>query len=145
MLRIAIVVLMLLASPSVMKAGEEQTGFLVRSLKCDFPVFASQPMGEWGIEPKTGKQDFSFHIDGIKLQSGKARLIGNAGSAGLTVITGDGVVNFIERIPSGNLNLTTIYTDPVKKDIFRAVHSRHIRLLGNPGPSQQYGLCQRWE
>jgi hypothetical protein len=74
-------------------------GYLVRSLKCDFPVFASQPRGEWGIEPKTGKQDFSFQIDGVNLQSGKARLIGNAGSADLTVITGDGVVNFIERTP----------------------------------------------
>lgn len=114
-----------------------------RSLKCTFQWFAS---ADWTADqPKlrTAEQDFGFHIDGIDLKAGTARLVGNAGAADLATIRGDSTVTFIEQVPSGAINLTSVFAWRDKERRFKAVHSRHT-AIGGPSPSQNYGYCQVW-
>ena len=64
----------------------------------------------------------------IDLAAGRARLVGNIGVAGVSVLMSDaGTLFFLETTPSGNLNVTTVYT---MMDSSRgqniASHSRHI-------------------
>jgi len=52
-------------------------------------------------------------------------------------------VSFIEVVPVGTPNVTTIYAWVDKTGRFKAVHSRHTELAG-PFPSQHYGYCELW-
>ena len=74
-----------------------------RSLKCDFPWYGSA--GDWKDDsppiPKSGKQQFGFHIDGIDRPKQAARLIGNAGSEDLLVVANYDATAFIEQTPAG--------------------------------------------
>jgi len=114
-----------------------------RSLKCSFPWFASTDWG--GDEPKvkTAGQEFGFHIDGIDRVKRSARIIGNAGADDLAATYGAASVSFIERVPVGSVNVTTVYAWRDKAGRFKAVHSRHT-AIGGPSPSQNYGYCQAW-
>jgi hypothetical protein len=116
-----------------------------RSLKCSFPWYAST---DWdGDQPtiKSANQpDFGFQIDGIDLRKGSARIIGNKGANDITASQGMGSVSFIERVPVGNLNVTTVYAWRDRMGRFKAVHSRHT-AIGGPSPSQNYGYCQIWQ
>jgi hypothetical protein len=114
-----------------------------RSLKCTFPWYAGADWDEDLPQPKSAKQDFAFHIDGIDHAKGAARLIGNAGADDLTTVQGDYSISFVEVVPVGSVNLTTVYGWPDKSGRFKAVHSRHT-AIGGPSPSQQYGYCQTW-
>lgn len=115
-----------------------------RSLKCDFPVVTSM---EWDSEklsmPETKQQKFGFHIDGIDRRAGTARLIGNAGASDLGVVTGARAMHFVELTAGGSMNVTTVFPGETAKGL-RAVHSRHVALLGGPLPSQHYGFCRPW-
>jgi hypothetical protein len=118
--------------------------FAARSLKCVFPWYAS---ADWDADVPTVKsaaQDgFAFHIDGIDYAKSGARLIGNAGAEDLVAARGASSVSFIERVPVGALNVTTVYGWRSKDGHFKAVHSRHT-AVGGPSPSQSYGFCQPW-
>jgi hypothetical protein len=136
---------LLVASTSIAQTADEAALASVRSLKCEFPFLA---VNEWEQDqptPKLKKQDFAFHIDGIDLSQGKARIIGNAGLEDLVTIVGNGVLHFVERTPSGNLNVTSVFATRLKAHKFKAVHSRHVFIAGGPLPSQAYGYCQTWE
>ena len=115
-----------------------------RSLKCTFPWYASADWDEDEPTVKTASQvDFAFHIDGIDYLKGTARIIGNAGAEDLIAISGESSVSFVERVPVGTLNVTTVYGWRNKAGHFKAVHSRHT-AIGGPSPSQNFGFCQPW-
>jgi hypothetical protein len=115
-----------------------------RSLKCEFPFLAVTDWENDTPTPVLKKQEFAFHLDSIDLSAGSARIIGSAGSEDLVVVSGDQVVHFIERTLSGNLNVTSVFSSRVAGK-FKAVHSRHVFIVGGPLPSQAYGYCQPWE
>jgi hypothetical protein len=125
-------------------AGAVRALSSARSLKCSFPWYSS---ADWNDDRPTLKNatqtDFGFHIDGIDYGKGVARLIGNAGAEDLTPVRGDSSVSFIERVPVGTLNVTTVYAWRNKAGHFKAVHSRHT-AIGGPSPSQNYGSCEPW-
>jgi hypothetical protein len=123
----------------------QQALLRARSLKCSFPWYAS---AEWtGDEPKvkSARQDeFGFHLDSIDHKKRAARLIGNAGSEDLVVLAGADSVSFVEQVPIGSVNLTTVYAWRDSSGAFKAVHSRHT-AIGGPSPSQNYGHCRVWQ
>lgn len=128
----------LLAEESAIRALSE-----ARSLKCSFPWYSSVAWD--GDEPKfkSAGQEFAFHIDGIDRAKRSARIIGNAGADDLAATWGADSVSFIEIVPIGAVNLTTVYAWRDRAGRFKAVHSRHTAISG-PSPSQQYGYCQTW-
>jgi hypothetical protein len=124
-----------------------------RSFKCQFPWFASADWDSDQPTVKKGKQDdFGFHIDGIDHSRQIARLIGNVGSDDLAVVQGGDSVTFIEIVPAGTVNVTTVYAWRNPDGRFKAAHSRHTVIgvlapgisVGGPAPSQNYGYCQVW-
>jgi hypothetical protein len=115
----------------------------LRSLKCSFPWYAS---ADWDAdEPKIkiASQGFTFNIDSIDYKKGSARLIGNAGAVDLGADAGESSASFLEIVPVGTPNLTTVYAWRNREGHFKAVHSRHT-AIGGPSPSQNYGWCQAW-
>jgi hypothetical protein len=92
---------------------------------------------------KDGRQDFEFHIDGIDHGRRTARIIGNAGAEDLLVFGGADSVAFVEQVPVGAVNVTTVYAWRDTQGRFKSVHSRHT-AIGGPSPSQNYGFCQAW-
>lgn len=115
-----------------------------RSLKCEFPWFASADWDRDAPVLKSSKQQFGFHIDGIDRAKNAARLIGNAGAEDLIVLGNFDATAFIEQTPAGYLNVTTVYGWKDTGGRFKAVHSRHV-AIGGPAPSQNYGYCQAWQ
>ena len=93
---------------------------------------------------KNSTQNFEFYFDSIDHAKSRARMIGNAGSEDIAAVQGDFTVSFIEIVPVGTINVTTVYAWNNKAGHFKAVHSRHT-AIGGPSPSQQYGFCQPWE
>lgn len=114
-----------------------------RSLKCTFPLYSSTEWQRDRPTVKTDDQDFGFQIDGIDYSQRTARMIGNAGADDLEVAPGTDTVSFVERVPAGAVNLTTVYAWRDSQGGFKAVHSRHT-AIGGPTPSQQYGRCELW-
>ena len=114
-----------------------------RSLKCTFPSYTSADWDSDKPQLKNSTQEFGFNVDGIDYREGNARLIGNAGAEDLVAIRGNNFVSFIERVPIGTVNVTTVCAWRDKATHFRAVHSRHT-AIGGPSPSQNYGTCQIW-
>jgi hypothetical protein len=69
--------------------------------------------------------------------TGKAVLVGDRGVEEVLMIPGTFGLSFIERLPTGVLQTTTVLKDG------SAVHSRHTALSDNQlVPSQYYGKCQ---
>lgn len=132
------------AAQVVAEAGSVRALRDARSLKCTLPWYASADWDEDEPKFKTAAQaGFAFHIDGIDHAKGTARIIGNGGAEDLTVLRGDSTVSFVERVPVGTLNVTTVYAWRNKAGHFKAVHSRHT-AIGGPSPSQNFGWCQPW-
>ena len=110
----------------------------VRSLKCTFPWYASADWNEDAPKVKNATQEFGFNIDSIDYPKGSARMIGNAGAEDLVAASGEATVSFIEQVPVGSFNITTVYAWRNKAGHFKAVHSRNT-AIGGPSPSQNYG------
>lgn len=69
--------------------------------------------------------------------TGKAVLVGDQGGEEVLMIPGTFGLSFIEKLPTGALQTTTVLKDG------SAVHSRHTALSDNQlAPSQYYGKCQ---
>jgi hypothetical protein len=85
-------------------------------------------------------------FDQIDFDKRTARLIGNVGVSQVQVFEGENLVHLIETTTSGNLNLTTIYTNEksMSSGSFPVVHSRHLKTsTTSPLPSQYIGLCKK--
>lgn len=118
----------------------------IKSLKCVFPTISSADWEKDDPKPKIEKQQkLSFHLESIDIANSKARIIGNARAEDLSVIATHESVHFLETTSSGNLNITTVFASCNKEGKFKAVHSRHVTMLGGPLPSQSYGFCQAWQ
>jgi hypothetical protein len=135
----------------------------IESWKCTFPITASVDWIPENPRPEIGQQEMVFNIDNVDLGEGfgTARMIGNAGSADFLVLTtgtDSAPINFLEVTGAGMLNTVTIFPavgpslsvdrwgfDSLGKRSFKATYSRHVAILGDPLPSQQYGFCVPWE
>ena len=76
---------------------------------------------------------------------GTARLIGNNGTADMTVVraTGGGGMSFIEITPGGSAHLLTVYALRRVDGGFEAVYSRHAGgSMGFPSASHDEGPCR---
>ena len=82
-------------------------------------------------------------FDRLDAPDGKARLIGNNGSADVNVSMGTHTLNIIEITPSGNWNVLTILTNDITHGAkLQAVYSRHVTTGFALVPSQRVGYCQ---
>jgi hypothetical protein len=112
-----------------------------KTLQCSFTTYAAT---EWrdGVLPVSTKEDLSFQIEIVNLKKGRAKVVGNNGSADATVMLGETGLNVIEQTPIGNFILTTIFAAGGDAGRFLAVHARHIGDPNDPpSPSQHYGSC----
>lgn len=150
----AVIVTLLFTYALSAQMDDHQALMSAKSLKCTFPWVAAAQWDRDEPAPRVRKnQDFTFQVDGINFGKGTARIIGNAGSDDLLAMKGENVIHFLERTPSGNLNVTSVWVWRSRSGRFKAVHSRHISTgvhapdvsVGGPFPSQNYGYCQQWQ
>jgi hypothetical protein len=82
----------------------------------------------------TGDQElaFTFTVDDV---TGKAAVIGGAVRSNVEIFAGTGSITFLERLPSGAVQITSIDSSG------SSVHSRHRLIGGQLLPSQSYGRC----
>jgi hypothetical protein len=116
-----------------------------QSFRCNF---SDGFVSNWESGKTTSKRDGRMSeliFDQVDLKKGSGRMIGNSGSENVQVLTGDtNSIHIVERTPSGNMNITTIFTPSQKNpNEFPVVHSRHINLMGGPLVSQFVGLCKK--
>ncbi len=130
--------------------GQEPADAITRlqnttSLRCQFGpgTGADWESGKLNVEEDNWGSEPSY-FDSIDVQAKTARLIGNAGSAGILVMITATGMHFIEVTPVGNLNVTTVFGSLDQSGNFLAVTSRHVDLFG-PVPSQYYGTCEPWQ
>ena len=117
-----------------------------RSLKCSFGPGTHADWSGDEVKVHTSRYDVTIHFDSIDLKSQTARMISNAGSADIVVFPTPSGVTFIEKMLSGNISITTVFTRYKKGETsFIAVTSRHMNLMSNPLPSQYHGTCKVWE
>ena len=110
-----------------------------KTLKCSFPegVFTHWEDGKFSTKPSGGMSDIVF--DSIDINQGKARMIGNAGTADVTVDAFLEAIHLTEHTISGTRHTVSIFDKSVKgKTKFLAVYSRHTSALYF---SQYYGKC----
>ena len=141
----------LMVMPVILEAQDDIT--TVRSWRCSMPTYTDLSWDGRDL-PRltTGSQTFVIQIDGVDIEEGTARLIGNNGSEDLrvfsfgTLLGGPGLT-FVEFTPIGSMNVVVIY--PTEKSMvngrksYKAVTSRHPNI-GGPSPSQAYGFCTVW-
>lgn len=125
MKRLAIVVLVAVAAVSGETRAETLRYF------CLFDSYADPE----GVHPT---KDFKLEFVRDTVTK-KAVVIGNNGFEEVTALPGPYALTFIEMLPTGVAQTTTIVN--TSND---AVHSRHTVLLPNPEivPSQYYGKCK---
>ena len=112
------------------------------SLNCEFPITSVNDWSDDTPTPVIKKgQKFAFSLESIDTTKGTAKMVATAGAAGLIVVPAPEALNFMETMPSGNFNITTVFSSKTKDGKFKAVHSRHMQI-GDPLPSQAYGFCR---
>ena len=84
-------------------------------------------------------------FDQVDTKKGTGRMIGNSGSENVQVLNGEtNTIHVVERTPSGNMNITTIFSSTQKNPSdYPVVHSRHLNFIGGPLVSQFIGLCKK--
>ncbi len=95
---------------------------------------------------KPSQFDTTFRYSEIDLKKGTAHLFGAASSAGnpgvVSVLWTPKGMTFIEITNGGGVFITTVYATMDAKFRYPLVDTRHNAILGEPIPSQYYGLCQ---
>ena len=106
-----------------------QTAY-AETLVCKFPKYHSQD--ENRLQPSA---DFgmTFRYD---LITREAFMEGNNGISGVTLTDGYDGLTFLEFLPAGAVQSTTVAKNGV------AVHSRHTLMFGDLVPTQYYGTCR---
>ena len=147
-LRSAAALLAFLLSCPVGAAPAQDRLEIVKSVKCEFPIYAT---GTWqNTEPraevKTAKLVVAF--DSIDTQDGTAESIGPYGPMHIVVRYASSTLHFIHvASTSGALYVTTVFAKEVGPGKRLAVHSRHeYTAISLPGftsrPEQYYGECE---
>lgn len=92
-----------------------------------------------------GNPSATVHYDAVDVKAGTGRMIGNAGSTDLVVVSTSAGITLIEQTGSGNLVFTTVFRTRQKgTSEYAAVMSRHIDTPPGPFPSQYSGSCVLW-
>lgn len=115
-----------------------------RSLSCEFEGGTSSSYSG-GTFMSRAPLPLRFSIVDIDLEQQTARLrtaSSDAPSGALRVIRALNANHFLEVVPEGFLNLTTVYDLDPATGSYPAVHSRHLGLLGQPVFSQYTGMCR---
>ena len=120
----------------------------IQSLKCRFPINVG--VGPWQLGELPGvevsrDQEFEFHLDSIDVERHSARLIGNIAAIDVAVLDLAAGLHFIEQGESGTLHTLTVFPGDSPPGVYRAVYSRHLVLLGQVIPNQNYGVCEVWD
>lgn len=135
-------VLILVMLCSISAFAEENPLDKITSLTCEFPITSVNDWKEETPAPVIKKdQKLVFQLDSIDVAKSTAKIVGKGKAQDLKVITTPESLHFLEEMPSGILNLTTVFNAPTKDGRFKAVHSRHVKI-GDPLPSQAYGFCK---
>lgn len=108
----------------------------VTLLTCTFPIVASSDPDSLASPPTVKRQSFGFAITDIDAAKGTATIVGNAGTGQMLFVAADFAWSFVEIMPAGFINTTTVYGPPTRSGTYPAVTSRHTRLV-----SQNYGSC----
>ena len=143
------------AMTSVWAAQDEaiyQQLMQARSLKCVF-VTGSQATWDRGRLAMTTINDekFVLNFDSIDAKAETARLIGDMGSADVVILSTPRHLTFIEKTPTGNINITAVFPSyKINTQEFVSTTSRHLYFPNVPGGSllmisQQHGTCQVWK
>lgn len=120
--------------------------FNIKTLKCEFCLGLTVNWDKGVPVYSESNSTMSFFFSAIDPQNRTATIIGNGGSAKVSVLINKiKGISFIEQTPSGNLIFTTIFnTLLASTNKYIAVHSRHVDIF-NPFPSQYHGECVPWE
>ena len=113
----------------------------LKAFSCDFSegVFTVFEDGK----PETEKSGaMSFVFASLDIENGSAQMVGNNGAADINLLQGSDSLHFLEVTPTGNLNVTSVYTTQAKGGRFISVHSRHVGISGEPWMSQFWGTCE---
>ena len=141
---IVLALIVLMAHPSV----AQPTWSDIRSLKCNFPIYVGVEPWQLGELPGVAvkrDQQVEIHLDSIDLEGLSARLIGNLRAIDVTVVGLAAGLHFIEQGESGTLHTLTVFPGDSPPGVYRAVYSRHLVLLGQVIPNQNYGVCEVWD
>ncbi len=118
----------------------------IKSAKCTFTDstnnFFNRGALTWKVE-RTTKEVMETTFDQLDNKDGNARMIGNNGSADITVIQGRYGLSLIEITGSGAVMLTTIFLGNGYEHgaNVQAVYSRHTAADDALLPSQRVGTC----
>jgi len=92
---------------------------------------------------ETSPLTFEIHDIDLEAQGALLRTGDKSEAAGtLRIVRAINANHFLEVVPEGFLNLTTIYDDEAGNGEHPAVHSRHLGVLGQPMFSQYRGICR---
>ena len=131
--------------PAVAFAQAADLLFSARTLTCEWGQGTTANWDD-GSQPslKQGSFGAGTIFDAIDAEAGTARIIGNAGSGDVNVLSTPVGLTFIEQTGFGGLNFTTVFNRFVEPENTAriAVTSRHITLIDRPFPSQYHGSCE---
>ena len=97
------------------------------------------------------EENFSFNIVNINLDTRKSQMVGNMGTSSLaTINAAPSGVHFLQKMPNGNMTMTTIYPEEVGinrlgQKLYASSHSRHSSIVYRSLPQQFYGQCAQME
>lgn len=97
------------------------------TITCNFYTFSA--LGETGKCSPTDMKNMRYVVD---TDSGKGKMLGNAGSTDVVVVEGEDTISFIQVSP-------VVTTTTVQLSTLKAVHSRNVVMLGEFMPAQYYG------
>ena len=105
----------------------------MHSIECSFDRVCS-----WAEGCRDQNMEFGFAFDP---GTGFGLMSGNVGASLVEVsfgqdLLGTQIVSFVERLPSGVIQSTTL------TERGNAVHSRHTVIAGEIVPTQNYGTCE---
>jgi hypothetical protein len=132
------------ATPVLAQPAAEAEREWPKSFTCTFDA-GTRGSYEGGKFTSAETSPLSFEVTDIDLEGQGARLrTGDKSEASgtLRIVRAINANHFLEVVPEGFLNLTTIYDDENGNGEHPAVHSRHLGVLGQPMFSQYRGMCR---
>ena len=117
--------------------------FQAQSIRCELGQGTTVSWDRGRPSFEQGSFGLEFVFDSIDTQGGTGRIIGNVGAGDISVLVTPVGLTFIEQLPSGGLNFTTVFAHFVEPEnvALAAVTSRHLTIGGSPLPSQFHGTC----
>jgi len=117
------------------------------AFQCEFDkVVISDTLN--GGNPNIKNEKFTLTFTNIDKKNNELTQTGNVGSTKISLVSGDGILNFIEVTNSGNFMTTSVYNVQKNSGVtginYYSVHSRHY--MSSPTKSaitsNYYGQCK---